>query len=247
MKHHICRAVLAAATVTVGVFLSACGLFRDTTNSVLDEAEDTISTDREAADIETAEFLYRFGDGKTATVRYQAPNHVRIDVLDDERTAVFCLNGASGWMYVRGDVFDMTAEDIAEMHATLLQAIPFNVNFQDIFSEADLQPETEDACGEECNVVLAKLRRRPDVRVKLWLGKKTDLLRQFEVTEEDGVHTVQYFNYRSYDGVVLPSQVFKFSPEGASKITLVSLELNNEFPAYVFLKPQKLSTTEGVK
>ena len=247
MNHQICRAVLAAAAVTTGVFLSACGLFRDTADSVFDDAEDAIATDRAASKIDSAEFQYEFGDGKTATIRFQAPDHVRIDVLDDDRSAVFCLNGSSGWMYVRGDVIDMTADDIAEMHAALLQAIPFNVNFQDIFADAELQEEPEDACGEKCNVISACFRRARDIKVKLWFGKKTDLLRQFEVTREDGVHTVQYFSYRTFDDVTLPSLMFKFSPDGATKLMLLSFESNIEIPAYVFRKPEKLSALEGGK
>lgn len=245
MKQHLCRIALAAAAVTAGAFLSACGLFRATTDGVFDDAEDAIATDRAASDIESAEFSYEFGDGKTASIRYQAPNRVRIDVLDGDQSAVFCLNGSSGWMYVRGDVINMTAEDIAEMHASLLQAIPFNVNFQDIFANAEIQEKTEDACGEECYVITANFRRKQDVSVKLWFGKKTDLLRQFEVAREDGVHTMQYFNYRDFGDVTLPSQMFKFSPDGAVKITLVSFESNVDIPAYVFRKPEKLSALEG--
>ena len=248
MKKQICRTALAAAAVTAGVFLSACGLFRDTTDSVFDDAEDAIATDWASSDIETAEFSYEFGDGRTAMIRYQAPANVRIDVLDNERSAVFCLKGSSGWMYVRGEVIGMTAEDIAEMHAALLQAIPFNVNFQDIFADAELQETPEDACGEECHVITACFRRAPDVKVKLWFGKKSDLLRQFEVTRDDGVHRMQYFSYYTFDdGITLPTQMFKFSPEGATKLTLISFESNTEIPKYVFRKPEKLSALEGGK
>ena len=245
MKHQICRIMLAITAVTAGFFLSACGLFRDTTDSVFDDAEDAIATDRTASNIDTAEFSYEFGDGKTASIRFQAPDNVRIDVLDGDRSAVFCLKGASGWMYVRGDVFNMTAEDIASMHAALLQAIPFNVNFQDIFTDAELQKEPEDACGEECNVILAKFRRDQDTTVKLWFGKKSDLLRQFEVNREDGVHTMQYFNYRTYGDITLPSLMFNFSPEGATRLELISFEANIDIPAYVFRKPERLSALEG--
>ena len=247
MRHQICRFAFAAAAAGVGMFLSACGLFRDTTDSVFDNAEDAIATDRAASKIDSAEFQYEFGDGKTATIRFQAPDHVRIDVLDGENTTVFCLNGSSGWMYVRGDVIDMTADDIAEMHAALLQAIPFNVNFQDIFTDAELQEETEDACGEECDVIYARFRRVRDIKVKLWIGKRSDLLRQVEVTREDGVHTMQYFSYRTFDDVTLPSVMFKFSPNGATKLMLLSFESNIEIPAYVFRKPEKLSALEGGK
>ena len=247
MKYQICRTILAAAAVTAGVFLSACGLFRDTTDSVFDDAEDAIATDRIASDIESAEFLYEFGDERTATIRFQAPGKVRIDVLDDERSAVFCLNGSSGWMYVRGEVIDMTADDIAEMHAALLQAIPFHVNFQDIFTDAELQEKSEDACGEECNVISAVFRRDRDTTVKLWIGKKSDLLRQFEVTREDGIHTMKYFNYRDYGDVTLPSLMFNFSPDGATRLKLISFEANIDIPAYVFRKPEKLSALEGGK
>ena len=247
MKYQICRTILAAAAVTAGVFLSACGLFRDTTDSVFDDAEDAIATDWIASDIESAEFLYEFGDERTATIRFQAPGKVRIDVVDDERSAVFCLNGSSGWMYVRGEVIDMTADDIAEMHAALLQAIPFHVNFQDIFTDAELQEKSEDACGEECNVISAVFRRDRDTRVKLWIGKKSDLLRQFEVTREDGIHTMKYFNYRDYGDVTLPSLMFNFSPDGATRLKLISFEANIDIPAYVFRKPEKLSALEGGK
>lgn len=247
MKLQICRIALAVAAAAAGMFLSACGLFRTTSDSVFDNAEDAIATDRAASDIETAEFSYEFGDGKSAIVRYQAPNHVRIDVLDDERSTVFCLNGSSGWMYVRGEVFDMTAEDIGEMIAALLQTLPFNVNFQDIFGNAELLEETEDACGEECYVITANFRRHPDATVKLWFGKKSDLLRQCEVTRDDGIHTMQYFEYRTYGDVTLPSQMFKFSPNGATKITLLSFEENPDIPAFVFRKPEKLSAMEGGK
>ena len=72
MKHQICRTVLAAAAVTAGVFLSACGLFRDPADSVFDDAEDAIATDRAASDIESAEFSYQFGDGRTASIRWPA-------------------------------------------------------------------------------------------------------------------------------------------------------------------------------
>ena len=243
MKRPVFCAVLAAAA---GMLLSACSLFPATTDSVFDDCEDAIATDHTAAEIETAEFTYEFGDGRgTALIRYQAPNQVRIDVLDGERTMVFCLKGASGWMYVRGDVIDMTAEDIAQMHAALLKTIPFDVNFQDIFGNAELQEETEFVCGEDCRVIHANFRREPNVPVKLWFGKDSDLMRQFEVTREDGVHTMQYFDYRTFDGITLPSQMFQFSPDGAAKITLVSFEANTDIPEYVFLKPEKLSALQG--
>ena len=247
MKKQVFGAVLAAAAVMAGVFLSACALFRDTTDSVLDDGEDVISSDRAASKIETAEFKYEIDGDRTAMIRYQAPDKARIDVLDGERTLVFCLNGASGWMYIRGDVIDMTAEDIGQMLASLLQAIPFNVNFQDIFANAELQEKTEDACGEECNVITAIFRRARNIPVTLWFGRKSGLLRQIEVNRENGVNTVQYFNYRDFDDVTLPVQMFKFSPDGAMKITLVSFESNIDIPAYVFRKPEKLSALEGGK
>ena len=250
MKHQICRTVLAAAAVTAGVFLSACGLFRDTTDSVFDDAEDAIATDRTASNIETAQFEYEFdGGSSSATVRFLAPGNVRIDVLDGIDPAVFCLNGdgSSGWMFLRGEVIDMTADDIMEMHGALLQTIPFQVDFQDIFTNAELQETTEDACGEECNVIKAVFRRAPEIQAKLWIGKKTDLLRQFEVTREDGVYTMQYFDYRTYGDVTLPSEMFRFSPEGATKLSLISFETNIEIPEYVFQKPKAFSITEGDK
>lgn len=248
MKHQICRAVLAAAAVTVGVFLSACGLFKDSADSVFDDAEDAIATDRTAINIKTAQFEYEFDDG-TATIRYEAPGNVRIDVLDGINSAVFCLNGdgSSGWMFLRGEVFDMTADDIMEMHGALLQTIPFQVDFQDLFTNAELQETTEDACGEECDVIQAVFRRAPEIKAKLWIGKKSDLLRQFEITRDDGVYTMQYFDYRTFDGVTLPSDMFRFAPDGASKLTLVSFETNVEIPDYVFQKPEKLSIPEGDK
>ena len=248
MKQRIFGAVFATAAVTAGVFLSACSLFRDTTDSVFDDGEGAIATDRTASIIETAEFKYEFGDSGTAMVRFEEPDHVRIDVWDGDRTTVFCLNGASGWMFVRGDVIDMTAEDIAEMHSTLLQTLPFQVNFQDIFGDAELQEETEFVCGEECNVIHANFRRGARFPVKLWFGEDSDQLVQFEVTREDGVHTIQYFDYRTFaDDVMLPLYMFRFSPEGAVKITLISFEANTEIPDYVFRKPEKLSALEGDK
>ncbi len=246
MKQRFFGAVLAAAAVTVGAFLSACVLFRDTTDGVFDDGEDTIASDRAASGIESAEFTYEFGDGGTALIRYKAPDHVRIDVWDGDRTVAFCLNGASGWMFVRGEVIDMTAEDIAEMHASLLQTLPFQVNFQDIFGDAELQEETEFVCGEECNVIHANYRRGMKFPVKLWFGKDSDQLVQFEVTREDGVHTIQYFDYRVYgDNVTLPLRTFRFSPEGATKITLTYFEANAEISDYVFRKPVKLGELEG--
>jgi outer membrane lipoprotein-sorting protein len=243
MKHRICRVALAAATACA--FLSACGLFRDTTDSVFDDAEDAIASDWTASNIETAQFEYEFGDGKTSTIRFQAPGKVRIDVLDGENTAVFCLDGASGWIYLGGEVFDMTPDDIMEMHGALLQTIPFKLNFQDIFAEAELLEEDEDACGEECNVIQAVFRRAPEIKAKLWIGEDTDLLRQFEVTWEDGVYTMQYFDYRTFGDVTLPSEMFRFTPDGAAKLSLISFETNVDIPAYVFLKPEKLSAVKG--
>ena len=79
MKQRIFGAVLAAAAVTAGLFLSACSLFRDTTDGVFDDGEDLIATDRASSSIDTAEFQYEFGDNGTAIVRYEAPDHVRID------------------------------------------------------------------------------------------------------------------------------------------------------------------------
>ena len=245
MKRKIVSVVFA---VTVGMLLSACSLFSDTTDSVFDDGENAIASNRAASRIETAEFVYEFDNGRgTALVRYQAPNHVRIDVLDGEQTMVYCLNGSSGWMYVLGDVIDMTPEDIAEMHAALLQAIPFNVNFQDLFRDAELKEETEFACGEECRVIHATLRRDESVTVTLWFGDKSDLLRQLEVVREDGVNTMQYFDYREFDDVTLPAYTFRFSDEGASKITLISFEANEDIPAYVFRKPERLSAMQGGK
>ena len=248
MKHQICRAVLAAAAVTAGLFLSACGLFHSAADNVLDDAEDAIATDSAAANIKTAQFEYKFGDGKTATIRYQAPDKVRIDVLDDENSAVFCLEDEdSGWMYVGGEVADMTKEDVLEMHGALLQTIPFQVDFQELFTDAELLDETEDVCGEECKVIEAVVREEKDIKVKFWIGEFTDLIRQFEITRENGTSTMQYFDYCTFeDDITLPSEMFHFSPEGSAKLSLVSFETNVEIPDYVFRKPEKYSA-EGDK
>ena len=241
MKHRISRIVLAAAAATAGVFLSACGLFRSPADNVFDSAEEAIAAREAASKIKTAQFEYELGDGKTSTIRFQAPDNVRIDVLDGEHSAVFCLNGKSGWMYLRGEVLDMTKEDIREMHGALLQTIPFRADFQEIFTGAKLQEETEDVCGEECKVIGAVFRLAPEVKAKLWIGKDTDLLRQFEFVGEDGVYTMQYFDYCDFDGITLPSEMFRFTPEGAAKISLVSFETNTEIPEAVFLKPEQYS------
>ena len=248
MKHQICRAVFAAAAVTVGLFLSACGPSSDPADSVFDEAEDAIATDMAASNIKTAQIEYEFGDGKTSTVRFQAPDSVRIDVLDGEHSAVFCMNGESGWMYLRGDVIDMTEDDIKEMHGALLQTIPFKVDFQEIFTDARLLKEAEDVCGEECKVIEAVAREDKNIKVKFWIGKDTDLLRQFEITGENGVYTMQYFDYATFDdGVTLPSEMFRFTPDGAVKLSLVSYETNIEIPEGIFRKPEQVSITEGDK
>ncbi|MBO4631022.1 MAG: DUF2092 domain-containing protein [Lentisphaeria bacterium] len=248
MKHQICRTVLAAAAVTVGVFLSACGLFHTPADSVFDKAEDAIATDSAASNIETAQFEYEFGDGKSSTIRFQRPGNVRIDVLDGENSAVFCLNGDSGWMYLDGEVVDMTEEDIMEMHGALLQTIPFKVDFQELFTDAELLEETEDVCGEECQVIEAVFRHDKDIRAKFWIGEYTDLVRQFEIAREDGVYTMQYFDYATFDDdVTLPSEMFRFTPHGAAKLSLVSFETNIEIPEYVFRKPEQYSVPEGGK
>jgi len=250
MKLQIGKALLAAAAVTACTMLPSCGLFRATADSVLDDGEDAIASDSMASDIDTAEFMYEIGDnGATAQVRFKSPDRIRIDVLDGERTVVFCLTKASGWMFVRGEVINMTAEDIAEMHVALLQAIPFQVNFQDIFGNTELEEETEFAAGEECYVIHGNFRRDPKYPVKLWFGKKTELLRQFEVERDDGKQTIQYFDYREFDDsdVVLPVRMFRFSDSGAMKVTLNSFEANADIPDYMFRKPEKLSALEGDK
>ena len=175
MKQQICRPVLVAGAIAVGMFLSACGLFRTPADNVFDNAEDAIATDLAADNIKTAQIEYRFGDGKTSTIRFQAPDNVRIDVLDGGNSAVFCLNGKSGWMFLRGEVIDMTEDDMKEMYGALLQTIPFKVDFQEIFTDARLLEETEDVCGEECKVISAAFRIEPAVKAKLWIGKDTDI------------------------------------------------------------------------
>ena len=246
MKHQICRTVLAAAAVTVGMCLSACGLFRTPADDVFDDAEDAIATDGTASNIKTAQIEYEFGDGKTSTVRFQAPESVRIDVLDGEHSAVFCMNGESGWMYLRGEVIDMTEDDIKEMHGALLQTIPFKVDFQEIFTDAKLLKENEDVCGEDCKVIEAVFRAEKTTKAKLWIGEATDLLRQFEITRDDGVYTMQYFDYAFFDDdVTLPSEMFRFTPDGATKLSLVSYETNVEIPESIFRKPEQISITEG--
>ena len=249
MKHQICRIVLAAAAVTVGTFLSACGLFRTPADDVFDDAEDAIATNTAAANIKTAQFEYVFGDGKTSTVRYQAPDKVRIDVLDGANSAVFCLEEEdSGWMYMDGVVTDMTEEDIREMYAALIQTIPFQVDFQEIFTDAKLLDEIEDVCGEECKVVEAVARVDKNIKAKFWIGEFTDLVRQFEISREEGVSTMQYFDFCTFeDDITLPSEMFHFSPEGSMKLSLVSFETNVEIPDYVFRKPEKYNATEGDK
>ena len=247
LKHQICRTVLAVAAVTVGVYLSACGLFRDESDNVFDDAEDAIATDQIAANIKTAQIEYEFGDGQTSIVRFRAPEDVRIDVLDGANSGVFCLNGDSGWMFVGGEVIDMTKDDIKEMHGVLLQTIPFKVEFQDIFTDAELDDDPEDVCGEECDVIEAVFRQAKSVKAKLWIGKYTDLLRQFEITREDGVYTTQYFDYATFDDITIPSEMFRFTPEGAFKLSLVSFETNGEIEESVFRKPEILSDTEGDK
>ena len=247
MKHQICRTVLAVAAVTAGVFLSACGLFRDASDDVFDDAEDAIATDQIAANIKTARIEYEFGDGKTSIVRFRAPEDIRIDVMDGANSGVFCLNGDSGWMFVGGEVIDMTKDDIKEMHGALLQTIPFKVDFQEIFTDAKLLEEKEDVCGEECKVIEAVARKEKDIKAKFWIGEYTDLLRQFEIAWEDGVYTMQYFDYATFDDVTIPSEMFRFSPEGAMKLSLVSFETNVDIEDSVFRKPEMISITEGDK
>ena len=248
MKLQICRTVLAAAAVSAGVFLSACGLFHTPADDVFDNAEDAIATDGAASNIKSAQIEYEFGDGDTSTVRFQAPDKVRIDVLDEEDSAVFCLNGDSGWMFLRGEVIDMTKDDIKEMHGALLQTIPFKVDFQEIFTDAELEDETEDVCGEECKVVEAVFRHEPDIKAKFWIGEYTDLIRQFEIIREDGVYTMQYFDYATFDDdITLPSEMFRFTPEGSTKLSLISFETNIEIPESIFQKPEQVSITEGDK
>ena len=41
--------------------------------------------------------------------------------------------------------------------------------------------------------------------------------------------------------------MFSFSPDGATKLALISFESNIDIPAYVFRKPEKLSALEGGK
>jgi hypothetical protein len=247
MKHQNCRIALAVAAVAVSVFLSACDSSQDSTDNVFDAAEDAIATDSTASNITTAQFEYEFDEGDTATIRFQAPDNVRIDVLEGEDSAVFCLNGDAGWMYVRGDVFDMTDDDIKEMQGALLQTIPFKADFQEIFTDAKLLPETEDVCGEECKVISTVFRIEPNIKAKIWIGKDTDLLRQFEFAGEDGVYTTQYFDYATFDDITIPSEMFRFTPEGAFKLSLVSFETNTEIDESVFRKPEILSATEGDK
>ena len=147
-----------------------------------------------------------------------------------------------------GEVIDMTEDDIKEMHGALLQTVPFNVDFQEIFTDAELDDDTEDVCGEECKVIEAVFRLEPDTKAKFWIGEDTDLLRQFEIIGEDGVYTMQYFDYATFDNdVTLPSEMFRFTPDGSTKLSLVSFETNVEIPESVFRKPEKLSITEGDK
>ena len=58
---------------------------------------------------------------------------------------------------------------------------------------------------------------------------------------------MQYFNYRTYGDITLPALMFRFSPDGASKLSLVSFESNIDIPAYVFRRPEKLSAMKGDK
>ena len=84
MKHQICRTVLAAAAVTAGVFLSACGLFRTTEDDVFDDAEDAIATDLAAEDIKTA-MEERCGLALDYGTQFggNAPCHIRVNLATD--------------------------------------------------------------------------------------------------------------------------------------------------------------------
>ncbi len=248
MKHQICRTVLAVAAVTAGIFLSACGLFRTPADDVFDDAEDAIATDSAADIIKTAQFEYKYGEGNTATIRFQAPENIRIDIMEDGDSLIFCLNGETGWMYLGGEVLDMTKDDIMEMHAALLQTIPFKIDFQELFTDAKLLDETEDVCGEECKVIKAVVRVEPSIKVRFWIGEDTDLVRQFEIAREDGVYTMQYFDYATFDDdITLPSEMFRFTPDGSAKLSLVSFETNVEIRDHVFQKPKMVNITEGDK
>ena len=90
--------------------------------------------------------------------------------------------------------------------------------------------------------------KEKDIKAKFWIGEDTDLIRQFEIIGEDGVYTMQYFDYATFDNdVTLPSEMFRFTPDGSTKLSLVSFETNVEIPESVFQKPEKLSITEGDK
>ena len=76
----------------------------------------------------------------------------------------------------------------------------------------------------------------------------TDLVRQFEIITEEGVSTMQYFDFCTFeDDITLPSEMFHFSPERSMKLSLVSFETNVEIPEDVFRKPEQFSVTEGDK
>ena len=58
---------------------------------------------------------------------------------------------------------------------------------------------------------------------------------------------MQYFDYATFDDVTIPSEMFRFSPEGAMKLSLVSFETNVDIEDSVFRKPEMISITEGDK
>ena len=58
-------------------------------------------------------------------------------------------------------------------------------------------------------------------------------------------HMVQYFGYRTFDDVTLATHMYRFSPEGSSKLTLISFDANPDISDSVFRKPGKLSEAKG--
>ena len=57
---------------------------------------------------------------------------------------------------------------------------------------------------------------------------------------------MQYFDYASFDNdITLPSEMFRFTPDGSAKLSLVSFETNCDIPEQVFKKPEILSAKEG--
>ncbi len=187
-------------------------------------------------------------DGKPIQfkVYFKDNDKFRSEVTGPDFFAMTIANGPSAWMKSDQTLIDLVSGDVEALKiSTLIQSQPYALYDRLTKFWAEGERSTGDATYQLIGV--SGFLGTDYTRGEIYLDPTTFLIRRFEYEEEvetkqgKGVRKAElrYDNYKTFDGVLLPTVVTTFQGENKSVVTYTEFKINPDLPDNYFDKPKE--------